>query len=90
MKEGPSLIIIPEQRVWNCTSCKYYNYSMIKSETNPGYKSIDICLKLDYSGNPVSDGYYVLDYFSIGNETPNQCPFLQSAKRENKIKDLGI
>lgn len=70
--------MIPEQKVWNCFSCKYYSYQMIKSGFNPTYESL--CLKL-------SDG---LNYFTIGDRTPKECPFLQSEERDNKIEDLGI
>lgn len=94
MKEGPTLVVIPEQRVWNCFSCKYYSYKMIHSGFDPKYESL--CLKLNQQGQLIADGEsgtaypLMLNYFTIGDRTPKECPFLQSMERDNKIEDLGI
>ena len=73
MKEGPTLVVIPEQRVWNCFSCKYYSYQMIQSGFNPTYESL--CLKLNQQGQPITDGD-VLNYFTTLNLTIYIASFL--------------
>lgn len=91
LNEGPQQVVIPEQRYWSCMTCKYYEYRMLKSGMNPEYESV--CKKLDMYGKEVdtnSTGYPFFLFVLTDEKTPQQCPFLKSTERDQKINDLGI
>jgi hypothetical protein len=89
-KTGPTLVIIPEQRVYNCFGCKYHDFKMIRSGLNPMYDTN--CLKMDLYGNILPDGEKTIIPYILDNDskTPEQCPFLKSEKRSDKINNLGL
>ena len=93
MKEGPNLQIIPEQRIYTCWGCKWYNHQMVQSGRNPKYETT--CLKLDHTGKPIEEdnesiNNILLFHFDLSNsdETPQCCPFLKSQIREDKINNI--
>ena len=89
LNEGPQQVVIPEQRYWSCFACKHYEYKMTNSGMNPKYESV--CKKLDMYGKEINsnDAYYFLFVLDDG-KTPQQCPFLKSTDRDQKLNDLGI
>ena len=79
LKEGPRLLVIPEQRYYSCWGCRYYKNQMIKSGMNPTYG--ESCTLMTDASTRM---YSTID----GGKTPDNCPFLTSTKREDKIKDI--
>jgi hypothetical protein len=79
LKEGPRLVVIPEQRYYSCWGCKHYSNQMIESGMNPTYRE-SCTLMVNASTRMYSD----ID----GGKTPDNCPFLTSTKREDKINDI--
>jgi hypothetical protein len=91
LNEGPQQVVIPEQRYWSCFACKHYEYRMTSSGMNPQYESI--CKKLDMYGREVTPndtGYPFFLFVLDDGKTPQQCPFLKSTDREQKLNELGI
>lgn len=89
-KIGPTLHIIPEQRVYSCFGCKYHDFKMIRSGLNPMYDTN--CLKMDLEGNILSDDEKTVIPYILDNDskTPPICPYLKSEERNDKINDLGV
>ena len=79
LKEGPQLLIIPEQRQYTCWGCKHYSNQMMQSGINPIYT--ESCTLM---GSAITKLYTTID----GGKTPDNCPFLISTKREDKINDI--
>lgn len=77
---GPTQVIIPEQRYLSCRECDFYSHVMLKSGLNPIYG--EFCSNpdlpeekkrlspLNWSGNLISD------------RTPEWCPILVKRKEE--------
>lgn len=93
MKEGPQVVVIPEQRILICTGCKFYLDKMIRSGHTPVYESS--CSRLDIFGNdihelkdPYLDGYFRVDKKRGYPITPNCCPLKKSTLREDIINDI--
>lgn len=83
-KIGPTLTIIPEQRIWTCFGCQYYNHFMERSGPDPKFRQE--CNALGFDGRPIEESsskYF--KYHLTDDKTPDCCPFLQAAKRDNKI-----
>lgn len=70
--EGPSVVIVPEQKYTTCIGCKYYEYKLTISGRNPVYASncIHTLTLRSFSvyGN-LDQGYNGIV------ETPTWCPF---------------
>ncbi len=79
LKQGPRLLVIPEQRYYSCLGCKYYNNRMMESGINPVYK--ESCTLM---ASAITKMYTRID----GGKTPDNCPFLTSTKREDRINDI--
>jgi len=83
-KIGPTLQIIPEQRIYSCFGCKYHEFNN--------------CLKMNINGEVLEDtsrlkrknGILIPFILENNSETPPQCPYLKTEERNDKISDLGI
>jgi hypothetical protein len=91
-KIGPTLQIIPEQRIYSCFGCKYHEYRILRTGLNPVFDTN--CLKMNIYGEVLEDkdissnvGPFILDNNS---KTPSQCPYIKTEERNDKISDLGI
>lgn len=79
-KEGPSELVIPEQRFLSCGMCKYHANTLVKSGMNPVRK--DNC---NHPDSESSGGFYYgnLQRNPFGViETPSWCPFLKQKDNE--------
>lgn len=88
-KIGPTLHIIPEQRVYSCWSCKYFRHQMVQSGFHPIYESS--CLKMNYEGTVLDDEETKVNTipFKITDaKTPSNCPYLKSVQRDDKLSQL--
>ena len=87
---GPKLIIIPEQRYYNCWGCQYYKYEMMQSGLNPIYRSD--CMKMNIEGTVLSDEEVKRNIipFTIdqNGKTPQECPYLKMAERNDKLNNI--
>ena len=88
-KIGPTLHIIPEQRVYSCWGCKYFRHQMVKSGFHPIYESS--CLKMNYEGTVLDDEEVkvnIIPLTIIDGKAPLCCPYLKSEERNNKLNNL--
>lgn len=74
--EGPSEVIIPEQRYISCYGCKWYDRRLYRSGKNPLYKQT--CTNKD---RPI----YAEEIGGIRMaETPDWCPIIKQNNETNK------
>lgn len=88
-KIGPTLYIIPEQRIYSCLGCKYFKHQMVKSGFHPIYESS--CLKMNYEGTVLSDEEVKVNTIPltiVDAKSPPYCPYLKSEERNNKLNNL--
>lgn len=85
---GPKEVVIPEQRFYSCAGCKFYDHFMVQSGQRPIYDTV--CRKLNSRGEEVKDGELCLVNYNLGYDlrTPLCCPYLKSAKRNDKLDKL--
>lgn len=88
-KIGPTLHIIPEQRVYSCWGCKYFRHQMVQSGFHPIYESS--CLKMNYEGTVLSDEgvkVNIIPLTIVDGKTPLCCPYLKRVQRDDKLNNL--
>jgi hypothetical protein len=100
-KIGPTLHIIPEQRIYSCWGCKYFKHQMVQSGFHPIYESS--CLKMNYEGTVLSDEEVKVNTIPltiqrahketkilVDAKSPPYCPYLKSEERNDKLNNIGI
>ncbi len=90
-KEGPTEMVIPEQKFYSCFTCKNYSHKMIKSGMFPIYETT--CSILDWNGDVIKDdpNTFIINHYQLNDgKTPDCCPFIKSINRDDKLKELGI
>ncbi|MBC7088697.1 MAG: hypothetical protein H5T96_09585 [Tissierellales bacterium] len=79
LKEGPTEVVIPEQRYNSCRECRWYDYMMVKSGFHPEYRHNcnypNINKLINYGG---FYGGNLQD-----NKTPDWCPILNKDEKES-------
>lgn len=85
---GPSEVVIPEQRLYSCFGCKFYDHNMVRSGQYPVYESV--CKKLNSMGVELEDGELCLFKYQLDrdNKTPDCCPYLKANIRNDKIDKI--
>lgn len=83
---GPTKVVIPEQRYYSCSGCSFFEHFMVRSGRNPIYEKI--CMYLNTHGKQPKDGDD-MGYRLYNDETPLCCPFLEQVKRDDKINEIN-